>query len=280
MANIDLNSLLRETEDIAREAGVEIMKYYKNPSTKVATKADGSFVTDADHAAEKIVLSRLRVLTPHIPIVSEEAAEKGVRPDISKGTFWVVDPLDGTEGFKNGTGNFSVAIALIIDGKVVLGVVYDPVTDTMFSGAGLGTATKMNSERVREPLSVSTAKDNDIRILLNDSSANILEVESYLKKQFNTAGFDSDHRGTNLRAMSVASGDADMTVVYPKRREGRTKWWDIAPAHAIVEAAGGTVEGIDGKPLVYDAEDYQVPQLVMKGAAKAPVSKGFSKKPA
>jgi 3'-phosphoadenosine 5'-phosphosulfate (PAPS) 3'-phosphatase len=109
----------------------------------------------------------------------------------------------------------------------------------------------------------------DPRILVNDSSVNVPAVESWLRSQFNSAAFKPDKRGTNVRALAVTTGEADVTVVYPKRREGRTKWWDVAPAHAIVEAAGGRVEGLDGKAVRYDAEDYQVPQLVITAKREA-----------
>lgn len=270
MKDSDLQNLLSEVEDAARDGGRKIMEFFSR-ETKGWIKSDGSLVTEADHAAEALILSRLQALTPGIPIISEEAAEAGARPDISKGVFWVVDPLDGTEGFNDRTDNFVVAIALVAEGKPKLGVIYNPVTGNLFSAAGPGTATRTDKEGHRISLRAERPAVENPRILVNDASVNVPAVESYLRAQFNTASFLPDRRGTNLRAMDVAEGEADLTVIYPKRREGRTKWWDVAPAHAIIEAAGGSVEGIDGKPLVYDAEDYQVPQHVMK-AKKHPDS--------
>lgn len=268
MKNDDLTVLLSDIEQLARDAGAEIMKYYKQDETKVFQKPDGSIVTEADHAAEKIVLDRLALLTPGIPVVSEEASERGCRPDISKGTFWVVDPLDGTAEFDRETGRFCVAISLIRDGRPVLGVIYAPVSNTLYSSAGPGTAARVDADGTRTALKIVPDNGGRNRVLVNDDSANMAETESYLRAQFNNAGFRRDTRGTNLRAMDIAEGSADLTVVFPKRRNGRTKWWDVAPAHAIVEAAGGKIEGIDGKPLSYDADDYQVPQHVIRGAEK------------
>jgi len=283
----DVQKLRPEIENLARTAGAVIMHHYNN-GTKEYTKSDGSIVTDADHAAEKVILARLAALTPDIPVVSEEAVEAGHIPDTSGGTFWTVDPLDGTKEFTNRTGAFVVAIALVVDNKPVLGVVYHPAMDLMYVGAGPGTAEKIDSQGTRTALPSGTPPKNEVRVVLNETSVEIDKAKGYLTQQFGKAA-KIDPKSGILRACQVADNTADVSLVHPKRRDGRTKWWDVAPGHAIVEAAGGRVMGIDGRPIIYDAKDLMVPPHVTLSArhvqkygpiARKPHSNGGNKPPA
>ncbi len=263
MAKPDLSAILPKVEQLARDAGAVIMQHYNDPNTRTYIKKDGSVVTDADHAAEKIILPRLAALTPDIPILSEEAVEAGNIPDISGGTFWAVDPLDGTKEFADRTGAFVVAIALIVDHQPVLGVVYHPALDKLYMAAGPNTAAEVKPDGTRVPLTLPAAPsdavaDEKLRVLLNEHSADMPKVKGYLSQQFGDAA-SIDSKSSVLRACQVAESSADASIVYPVNRGGRTKFWDVAPGHAIVEAAGGKVQDIDGNPLKYDAKDLQVP---------------------
>jgi 3'(2'), 5'-bisphosphate nucleotidase len=249
-------------EQVARDAGAEIMKFYEGDKTASYVKADDSPVTDADFASEQLILPRLAALLQGVPIVSEEAVSAGYRPDVSKGTFWTVDPLDGTQEFIVRTGAFVVAISLVVDNKPVLGVIYHPALGIMYSAAGPGTATRTGPDDETVPLGIDADADDDMRILVAESRADMPRVKGYLSKQFNENAAKIDPNPGILRACQVADNMADMSFICPIRREGRTKWWDVAPGQAIVEAAGGKVETLDGKPVVYDAEDFQVPPLV------------------
>jgi 3'(2'), 5'-bisphosphate nucleotidase len=260
---VDPSSLLPAVEVIACEAGEATMRFYKGGAAKtdeleILNKADGSEVTSADYASEKIILPALARLTPGIPIVSEERVAKGDKPDISGGTYWTVDPLDGTKEFINGTGAFVVAISLVVDNKPVLGVIYHPAMGLMYSAAGPGTAIKVDRAGVRTTLGAVVKEEKELRVLVNEPHANMPNIKGYLSRQFgNAARIDS--KSGILRACQVAEGLAAMEVYESKKNGGRTACWDIAPGHAIVEAAGGRVEQLDGKPLVYDSADYKVP---------------------
>ena len=129
------------------------------PATSAcATKADKSPVTDADHAAEAIIVAGLRALTPDTPVVAEEEMAAGRVPDASNGgPFWLVDPLDGTKEFIKRNGEFTVNIALIEDGRPTLGIVLAPATDTLWRGAaGLG-ADKSESGGAFTPIAHAPA---------------------------------------------------------------------------------------------------------------------------
>jgi 3'(2'), 5'-bisphosphate nucleotidase len=269
MKEPDLKKLLPAAEKIARRAGHEIMKHYEG--TAIYTKTDGSNVTDADYAAENIILPALAKLTPDIPIISEERVAAGHVPDISKGTFWTVDPLDGTHEFINKTGAFVVAIALIVDSRPVLGVVYHPAMNLMYSGAGPGTATKVDKEGVCTPLPDAKKTAKKMRVLINPHDID----KKYLKgltAQFNVAANVNGKSGI-LRACQVAESLADMALVYAKNHQGRTAFWDVAAGHAIVEASGGRIETLDGQSLLYNAEDLRVPPHVILSPQQAVTAK-------
>lgn len=278
MKKPDPAQLLKDVEDIARDAGAEILVHYHGDA-KVYIKEDKSPVTDADQAAEDIILPRLAALTPGIPILSEEAVAKGDRPDVSGGTFWTVDPLDGTKEFINKTGAFVVAISLVIDNKVALGVIYHPAFDLMYSGAGPGTATKTGPDGLRLPVGGDgpRAEEKDgIRVVINEKSANMPLVRGYLSKIFGDAARIDGAPGIH-RICQVADNDAAAIIFNPVNRNGRSKWWDVAPGHAIVEAAGGKVEDMEGAPVRYDADDFQVPPIIYLSPAHA--ARGAGNKP-
>ncbi len=105
--------MLNQVIDIAKNAGAEIMRFYAEGVTP-EIKRDGSMVTPADRAAEKIIREGLVKIASNIPFVGEESVEAGVIPDVSAGTFWCVDPLDGTRNFVERNGKFGVLIGLIV----------------------------------------------------------------------------------------------------------------------------------------------------------------------
>lgn len=271
MSKPDIKELLPAAERIAKLAGAEIMKHYG--SAAIYTKDDGSNVTDADHAAENIILSALQKLTPLIPIVSEERVSAGEKPDISGGTFWTVDPLDGTHEFIKKSGWFVVAMALIVDNKTVMGIIYHPAHDLLYSGSGIGTASKIEADGTRTALTSTTGLTR--RALMSGWRSETKRIESFLTHQYGKEALDIDSSSGIFRACRIAEGIADIAAVYTDRPQGRIAFWDVAAGHAIVESAGGRVETWEGKPLLYDAADfYTQPYLALSPA----MAKGFRTK--
>jgi len=238
----EYNLLLDPVCNIARDAGAAIMDIYATDFSS-ERKTDGSLVTEADTAAETIILSALTYLTPNIPIVSEERIAIGDFPDISGRNFWSVDPLDGTREFVKRNDEFTVNIGLIIDLKPVLGVLYAPALDILFFGAGFGSAKRVvNSEECSE-IKCRSAPIEGIDVLVSRSHSRNDSLKDYLvDKKVN--GYVPC--GSALKFGLLAAGEAD---IYP--RFGPTSEWDTAAGHAILEAAGGYIETLDGNPLVY-----------------------------
>jgi 3'(2'), 5'-bisphosphate nucleotidase len=255
-STLDLATLLEEVRPIAEEAGHATLRFYGR--TDAATKADGSPVTAADQAAEDILLPQLRALTPDIPVVSEEEAAKGLTPEVTGRRFWLVDPLDGTKEFLSGNGEFTVNVALIEDGVPILGVVVVPVRNEVYAGAGPGTATLTDAGGERL-ITVRVPPPAGLTVVGSRSHGDAAAMDAFLAGR-KVAEFRP--AGSSLKLCLIAKGEADL---YP--RLGTTMEWDIAAGHAVLAAAGGRVETLDGKPFTYGKPDYRNPHFAAFGKA-------------
>ena len=235
-----MKTLLHYAIDAALEAGKAIMEVYAQPF-EVYTKDDDSPVTQADLRASNIIKEMLK--PTGLPFVSEE----DLPPDRSQfNRYWLVDPLDGTAEFVKRNGEFTVNIALIDNKQPVLGVIYAPVLDKLW------TSEDKNLSTLNTQLSTFT--------VLVSRSHRTPEVDAYINKVLRPAHPDLviDTQGSSLKFARLAEGSADVYVCYSK-----TKEWDTAAADAILRAAGGKVLRIsDGQPLEYSKEDYPNPPFV------------------
>lgn len=254
MNNTSLDTLMQAIIPIVRSAGDTIMSIYSG-DIQVKSKDDLSPVTEADVRAEAIILPALEALDGSIPIVSEEQASNGYIPQIGQ-RFWLVDPLDGTKEFINRNGEFTVNVALIENSVPILGVVLAPATDRLFAGAcGLGAF--MESGGKRSPIHCRTAPEKGLTVVASRSHGDIKALESFL------AGRKIDSQtnaGSSLKLCLVAAGEAD---VYP--RLGRTMEWDIAAGDAVLRAAGGRLETLEGKPMAYGKAGFANPHFAAWG---------------
>ena len=232
---------------LAQHAGREIMAIYHSGFT-TAIKDDLSPVTEADEAAERVILAGLAEIDPRTPAISEEAAAQGRIPDVSR-RFYLVDPLDGTKEFISRNGEFTVNIGLIELGQPVAGVVYAPAINRMFwgeTGVGSGVATLEPGDELASarwsPLATRAAPAGGLTVVASRSHCDE-KTKTYLKT---IAVADLKSAGSSLKFCLIAAGEADL---YP--RFGRTMEWDTAAGHAVLAAAGGRVMTEDGAPLLY-----------------------------
>lgn len=235
---------------IALEAGDVTLEYFDESGFDGAdAKADGSPVTVADEAAEKIITAALKDILPDVMIVGEEAAAAGYRPDTSNEEFfWLVDPLDGTKEFISGSGDYTVNIALIKNGLPILGVVYAPAKGELFAAAGEGTAVRWTDESEKDrKIYVRKPPKEGLTVVASLNHSNDERLEKFL------ADYKVQKvlkRGSSLKICAIACGKADL---YP--RLGPTCEWDTAAGHAVLLGAGGIMTDIDGKPLTYGGAD-------------------------
>lgn len=238
---MNLSSLQQEIEELSLKAGELIMEIYQR-SFEVLEKGDKSPLTEADMAAHRLIVARLKELTPAIPILSEEDVPSFPGPD-ADGRYWLVDPLDGTKEFIKRNGEFTVNIALIEQGKAILGVVHAPAQHTTYSAAQGCGATKIDAQGARTGIRVTTPeKGKAVRVVGSRSHAG----DSLDQLQKVLGDMILVPMGSSLKLCLVAEGAADF---YP--RLGPTSLWDTAAAQCVVEQAGGSVTGPEGRPLSY-----------------------------
>ena len=240
---------------IARRAATVIMDYYDG-KIAVDEKADGSPVTAADLAADALIVPALQALTPDIPVVSEESVDAGDIPDVSGGTFWLVDPLDGTKEYINRNGDFTVNIGLIIDNAPALGVLLTPVNGLAWAGIVGGEAFEEATDGSRRAIAVRAAAPSALTVVASRSHRS-QELEDYIAAR---SVKESISRGSALKFCLVASGEADL---YP--RTGPTMEWDTAAGHAILLAAGGSMEMFEGGAFRYGKPEFRNGWFVVKG---------------
>lgn len=262
MAQNDIkpDALIAPLEELARAAGAVILEVYASDFS-IYQKDDQSPVTEADRRAEAIILPGLHRLTPDIPIIAEEEVAAGRIPEITANAFWLVDPLDGTKEFIKRNGEFTVNIGLIVDGKPAVGVVLAPAQSVMWSGAGVGTATKIDADGRRISISCRAVPTTEPVVVTSRSHGNAEEMAHWLAPLQSPI---TQYAGSSLKFCQVAEGLADY---YP--RFGPTCEWDVAAAHAVLQAAGGEIVTFDEKPLAYRKPKFLNPNFLARAKVQS-----------
>lgn len=233
-------SLMAPLTGLVREAG-EVILAERRRGLRIAIKRDESPVTAADHASEAVLLEGLARLLPGVPIVSEEqrAAGDGAGPGA---LFVLVDPLDGTRDFINGHDEFTVNVAIVIDGRAVAGIVGAPACGTIWRGLCGGGAERLSGTGC-EPIRTRRWRDGAAIALASRSHLDAASAALLAR-----LGLVPRPCGSSLKFCRLAEGAADF---YP--RLAPTSQWDIAAGHALLAAAGGNVVTPAGCAVTYGA---------------------------
>lgn len=244
--------LMEALVGLVQQAGALILQVYERDFSVLA-KTDASPVTEADWRAEALITPALQVLLPGVPVLAEEAAAAGLAPAAAGlgERFWLVDPLDGTREFVQRNGEFTVNVALIEQGRPVLGVVLAPALGQLYAGAtGLGAFTQFGSDAgSRRPIEARRPPAEGLTVLASRSHGDQAALNAFLADQ---SVARIRQAGSSLKLCLLAAGEADL---YP--RFGRTMEWDIAAGQAVLEAAGGRVEDLQGQPLRYGKPGFE-----------------------
>ena len=247
--------LLELAFGLAKQAGAKILEV-RARGFDTQRKADHSPVTEADHAAEAVIVAGLRRACPGIPVVAEEEVAAGHVPE-SADAFWLVDPLDGTREFAAGRDELAVCIGLVRNGKAVLGAVGAPAWGKVYGGI-VGVGAWVRSDAGQVEIRTRAVPEAGLAVVASRHDADDPRLVPFL------AGRKIEtllNIGSALKFCKVAEGTADL---YP--RFGRTMEWDTAAAQAVVEAAGGRlVEAIGGAHFHYGKTGWENPGFICTG---------------
>lgn len=260
--------ILSVLEALALEAGARVMEIFR-AGCAVAHKQDASPVTEADHAAEAVILNGLRHAFPDMPCVAEEEIAAGIVPPELGRAFFLIDPLDGTKEFISQRTDFTVNIALVRAGVPEVGTVYAPCRNRLYGGRpGFAEAVDVSDDHAalaRRRIAVR-AGATPLTIVASRSHRTP-ETDRFIRS---VQAAELVSVGSSLKFCLVAAGEADL---YP--RFGRTMEWDTAAGDAVLRAAGGTTETLDGAPLAYgkrnqpDDADFANPFFIARGKVPA-----------
>jgi 3'(2'), 5'-bisphosphate nucleotidase len=251
---MDDAALLALATALAEQAGATI-RTIRDRGFQVDQKADHSVVTEADHAAEAIILAGLRKALPGCTVIAEEETASGKLVSATP-EFWLVDPLDGTREFVNGSNDFAVNIGLVRNGKPVLGVVGVPATGEVFGGiVGVGAWRRKDGHTT--PIAARKPPPEGLTVVASRHHGDQARLDEFLAgcTVAQVVSF-----GSSLKFCRLAEGLADL---YP--RFGRTMEWDTCAPHAVLLAAGGSVETLDGHPLGYGKPGWDNPHFMCFG---------------
>lgn len=233
---------IEEIKKIAIEAGKETLRFYADGNA-ISQKENDTPLTQADLASERIIKARLEKFK--IPILSEEAKDDKSR--LESEFVWIVDPLDGTSDFIQKTGEFAVMIGLVQNNLPILGVIYAPISNEMFSAEkGQGAFLEKNNEKIK--LRVSEADSfSEMTILLSRNhlmplEEKLVETLKLKKKNMGSAG---------LKICEIASGKAEIYI----NSSDKSSEWDTCAGTIILEEAGGKITDLKGKDIGFNGEN-------------------------
>lgn len=251
---MDDHALLALAVRLAEQAGAAILAV-RARGFAVERKEDQSPVTEADRAAEAIIVAGLRGAASEVPVIAEEEVAAG-RITAPGPAFWLVDPLDGTREFAAGKDEFVVNIGLVRDGRMALGVVFMPALGEMFSGiVGVGAWKRDRSGKAAIHTRVPPAEG--LTVVASRLHGDPARLDAFLagRRVARTLNY-----GSALKFCRLAEGLADL---YP--RFGRTMEWDTAAPQAVLEGAGGRVVTTEGAPLRYGKPGWENPHFICWG---------------
>jgi len=233
----------------AGEISIELRK--KGLIKKI--KPDNTPVSNGDLEVNKIIIKKIKELSPKLPIVSEETSENKSNQKLKD--FWLVDPIDGTYDYINNLDEFTINAGLILNNKPIAGIIYAPAKKRLFYSYGKNLTFEFsNGKNVKLDCNKKFHKDN-IKFV---SYSNKLkpEIEKIYKK-LNVK--DYVKMKSSLKFCVIASGEFDGYVAEPRACE-----WDIAAGHAILKNAGGIITDFNGNEILYGKKNFLNPSLIVK----------------
>jgi 3'(2'), 5'-bisphosphate nucleotidase len=238
---------------LARKAGEAILEIYQTDFEVEQKTTKDNFtepVTIADKIASKIIVEGLSKAFPDDGILSEEEQD-AVDARLSKQRVWIIDPIDGTQGFVEKAGDFAIQIGLAVNGEIILGLVFQPTNDLLYFATKGKGAFVVENQTTTKRLQVSDKTEfNEMTLAVSRShrSPKMSQLVNYL-------GFKDEfpHGSVGLKIALLATQTADAYI----HLSSRTKFWDTAAPEIIIKEAGGNLTDLFGEKIIYDLHDVQ-----------------------
>ena len=244
MTKLDFKSITTSLLDTFLQAG-EIAKEMSKKGVQIKIKADKSPVTDGDLAVDKILRTKIKDLTPNIPIISEETVDLNV--ENKSDDFWLIDPIDGTRDYIKKKDQYTLNAALIINQRPVIGIINAPAKGRLFYSYGKNLAFEFSNNKEKK---LNGKKINNKEIIGLENSGNtpteVLNIYDKNKVSLTVK------MSSSLKFCILAAGEADIYAANARAYE-----WDIAAGHAILEHSGGSVTTHEGRDFLYGKKSYK-----------------------
>jgi 3'(2'), 5'-bisphosphate nucleotidase len=252
MTKINIKEIVDNLIDTFLHAGKISLDLRKKGLIK-QMKLDNTPVSNGDLEINKIIIKKIKEITPNILIISEENSENKNIKDLKD--FWLIDPIDGTNDYINNLEEFTINAGLIINNKPAAGLIYAPAKKRMFYSYGKDLAFELvNGKTIKLDSSKNFNKD---KIKFVSYSNNIKPEIDKIYKKLNVKKYV--RMKSSLKFCVIAAGEYDGYVA-----EARACEWDIAAGHAILKHAGGNVTDFDGNEILYGKRDFKNPSLILK----------------
>ena len=252
MNKIIIQTIVENLIDTFLHAGRVSIELRNRGLTK-KIKSDNTPVSNGDIEVNKIITKKIKELTPHIPIISEETSENKSINNLND--FWLIDPIDGTYDYINNLDEFTINAGLIIDKQPAAGLIYAPAKKRMFYSYGNTFAFELIDGK---PVKLDKTNNFDKNKIKFVSYSNKIKPEiEKIHKELNVKEYV--RMKSSLKFCVIASGEFDGYVAEPRACE-----WDIAAGHAILKHSGGNVTDFDGNEILYGKKDFKNPSLILK----------------
>ena len=239
---------LAQVKQVIKQAGKTTLSFYNRDDYNIEQKdpySEDSPLTQADLVSEQVILKGLKSF--NYGILSEETDQENDR--LNKKMTWIIDPLDGTKDFIQKTGDYSIMIGLAENGIIVMGVVYQPTTDTLYYAIKGQGAFKEDSNGNRQRLNVSSIS-NLSQAKMMASRNHLGEFEQKFAQENNIKEFVKSG-SAGLKICKVASGIGELYIC----STDKTGEWDIAAAEIILRESGGTLTDMKGNYITFNKEN-------------------------
>ncbi len=238
------SALLPKLISLTSVAGETIMSLQKKSSDFIV-KSDSTPLTQADNASHNLIADALEKITPDIPILSEESKETSFSVREKWQKYWLIDPLDGTRNFIEGSKEFCINIAFIENNYPVFGLIYSPSMKAHYYRLPQQESIKL-IDNVAHKICTKKPKRWE-KIVFGKYSQNNKQLQQHLRSKTN---FETFRLGSALKFCFIAEG---IYHYYPKF--GKCSEWDTAAGVCILEGAGGKILDLQGQPLEYNTKE-------------------------